>query len=54
LKHQFFAAQAVLPDMKAANRGVSRNIGQVNVLKMRGEPLAGQLPGQTDAGLVVL
>src|SRR5215831_18415614 len=27
LKHQFFAAQAVLPDMKAANAGVIINFG---------------------------
>jgi len=27
LKHQFFAAQAVLPDMKAANQGVIINFG---------------------------
>ena len=31
----------------------SRNIGQVNVLKMRGEVLAGQLLRQTGTGLVV-
>jgi D-xylose 1-dehydrogenase len=30
LKHQFFAAQAVLPDMKAANRGVIINFGSVS------------------------
>jgi NAD(P)-dependent dehydrogenase (short-subunit alcohol dehydrogenase family) len=30
LKHQFFAAQAVLPDMKAANRGVIVNFGSVS------------------------
>ena len=33
-------------------RAQGRDIGQVNVLKMSGEPLAGQLPRQTDAGLV--
>ena len=30
LKHQFFAAQAVLPDMKAANEGVIINFGSVS------------------------
>jgi D-xylose 1-dehydrogenase len=30
LKHQFFAAQAVLPDMKAANEGVIVNFGSVS------------------------
>ena len=30
LKHQFFAAQAVLPDMKAANRGVIINFGSTS------------------------
>jgi D-xylose 1-dehydrogenase len=30
LKHQFFAAQAVLPDMTAANRGVIINFGSVS------------------------
>ena len=30
LKHQFFAAQAVLPDMKAAKRGVIINFGSVS------------------------
>jgi D-xylose 1-dehydrogenase len=30
LKHQFFAAQAVLPDMKAANAGVIINFGSVS------------------------
>jgi hypothetical protein len=34
-------------------RTQSRNIGQVNVLKMRGEVLAGQLLRQTGTGLVV-
>jgi NAD(P)-dependent dehydrogenase (short-subunit alcohol dehydrogenase family) len=29
LKHQFFAAQAVLPDMKAANEGAIINFGSV-------------------------
>ncbi len=30
LKHQFFAAQAVLPDMKAANEGAIINFGSVS------------------------
>jgi D-xylose 1-dehydrogenase len=30
LKHQFFAAQAVLPDMKAANEGAIVNFGSVS------------------------
>ena len=30
LKHQFFAAQAVLPDMKAANAGAIINLGSVS------------------------
>lgn len=30
LKHQFFAAQAVLPDMKAANAGVIVNFGSIS------------------------
>jgi D-xylose 1-dehydrogenase len=30
LKHQFFAAQAVLPDMQAANQGVIINFGSVS------------------------
>ena len=30
LKHQFFAAQAVLPDMKAANAGAIINFGSVS------------------------
>jgi NAD(P)-dependent dehydrogenase (short-subunit alcohol dehydrogenase family) len=30
LKHQFFAAQAVLPDMQAANEGVIINFGSVS------------------------
>ena len=30
LRHQFFAAQTVLPDMKAANRGVIINFGSVS------------------------
>jgi NAD(P)-dependent dehydrogenase (short-subunit alcohol dehydrogenase family) len=30
IKHQFFAAQAVLPDMKAAGRGVIINFGSIS------------------------
>lgn len=30
IKHQFFAAQAVLPDMKAAGRGVIVNFGSIS------------------------
>lgn len=36
LKHQFFAAQAVLPDMKAANRGVIINFGSTSWMAGQG------------------
>ena len=36
LKHQFFAAQAVLPDMKAANAGVIVNFGSVSWMAGQG------------------
>ena len=36
LKHQFFAAQAALPDMKAANAGVIINFGSVSWMAGQG------------------
>lgn len=36
LKHQFFAAQAVLPDMKAANRGAIVNFGSTSWMAGQG------------------
>ncbi|MGJ4932211.1 SDR family NAD(P)-dependent oxidoreductase [Bradyrhizobium sp. HKCCYLS2038] len=36
LKHQFFAAQAVLPDMKAANAGVIINYGSISWMAGQG------------------
>lgn len=36
LKHQFFAAQAVLPDMKAANQGVIINFGSTSWMAGQG------------------
>lgn len=36
LKHQFFAAQAVLPDMKAANEGAIINFGSVSWMTGQG------------------
>jgi D-xylose 1-dehydrogenase len=36
LKHQFFAAQAVLPDMKAANAGAIINFGSVSWMAGQG------------------
>ena len=40
LKHQFFAAQAVLPDMRAANGGSIINLGSVSwMLKQGGMPV---------------
>ena len=36
LKHQFFAAQAVLPDMKAANAGAIVNFGSVSWIAGQG------------------
>ena len=36
LKHQFFAAQAVLPDMKAANAGVIVNFGSTSWMAGQG------------------
>ena len=36
LKHQFFAAQAVLPDMKSANQGVIINFGSVSWMAGQG------------------
>ena len=36
LKHQFFAAQAVLPDMKAANAGAIINFGSVSWIAGQG------------------
>ena len=36
LKHQFFAAQAVLPDMKAANAGAVINFGSVSWIAGQG------------------
>lgn len=36
LKHQFFAAQAALPDMKAANAGVIINFGSVSWIAGQG------------------
>lgn len=36
LKHQFFAAQAVLPDMKAANAGAIINLGSVSWIAGQG------------------
>ncbi|UFZ05540.1 SDR family oxidoreductase [Bradyrhizobium ontarionense] len=36
LKHQFFAAQAVLPDMKAANAGVIINFGSISWMAGQG------------------
>lgn len=36
LKHQFFAAQAALPDMKAANAGVVINFGSVSWIAGQG------------------
>ena len=36
LKHQFFAAQAVLPDMKAGNAGVIINFGSVSWIAGQG------------------
>jgi NAD(P)-dependent dehydrogenase (short-subunit alcohol dehydrogenase family) len=36
LKHQFFAAQAVLPDMKAANSGVIINFGSTSWMAGQG------------------
>jgi NAD(P)-dependent dehydrogenase (short-subunit alcohol dehydrogenase family) len=36
LKHQFFAAQAVLPDMKAANRGAIINFGSTSWMAGQG------------------
>src|SRR5207245_5089231 len=35
-KHQFFAAQAVLPDMKAANAGIIINFGSVSWIAGQG------------------
>jgi len=40
LKHQFFAAQAVLPDMKAANRGVIINFGSTSWMAGQGGMVA--------------
>ncbi len=36
LKHQFFASQAVLPDMKAANAGAIINFGSVSWIAGQG------------------
>jgi NAD(P)-dependent dehydrogenase (short-subunit alcohol dehydrogenase family) len=36
LKHQFFAAQAVLPDMKAANAGAIVNFGSISWISGQG------------------
>ena len=36
LKHQFFAAQAVLPDMKAANGGAIVNFGSISWMTAQG------------------
>jgi NAD(P)-dependent dehydrogenase (short-subunit alcohol dehydrogenase family) len=40
LKHQFFAAQAVLPDMKAANRGIIINFGSTSWMAGQGGMVA--------------
>jgi NAD(P)-dependent dehydrogenase (short-subunit alcohol dehydrogenase family) len=40
LKHQFFAAQAVLPDMKAAGRGAIINFGSVSWMVGQGGMVA--------------
>jgi NAD(P)-dependent dehydrogenase (short-subunit alcohol dehydrogenase family) len=40
LKHQFFAAQAALPDMKAANAGVIINFGSVSWIAGQGSMAA--------------
>jgi len=40
LKHQFFAAQAVLPDMKAAGRGAIINFGSVSWMAGQGGMVA--------------
>jgi len=40
LKHQFFAAQAVLPDMKAAGRGAIVNFGSVSWMVGQGGMVA--------------
>ena len=40
LKHQFFAAQAVLPDMKAAGRGAIVNFGSVSWMSGQGGMVA--------------
>ncbi len=40
LKHQFFAAQAVLPDMKAAKRGAIINFGSVSWMVGQGGMVA--------------
>jgi NAD(P)-dependent dehydrogenase (short-subunit alcohol dehydrogenase family) len=40
LKHQFFCAQAVLPDMKAAGRGSIINLGSISWITGRGGMVA--------------
>jgi NAD(P)-dependent dehydrogenase (short-subunit alcohol dehydrogenase family) len=51
LKHQFFAAQAVLPDMKGANAGAIINFGSVSWMVGQGGMAAYTASGYRDPGV---